>query len=390
MRFRVDSRSVRFSRSARSSPDDVRRHHSCPVVASRARVSRRGHISWTVAAAAVLLLAVGPSASAQTQTFGAIMSNPADSTVTCDDGFPDGGLPAESCMWDSGYLAPNSGIVTSVQIEVGPTTGAMEFVVLRSYFQNSSTPGEPNIYCCGIQAYSAPFTPTANGITTVPTSLPMVEQPVPPEGDTTDYAIGDVLALEVLEPGVPIPAYIVPNAPIGTFPDFGFAPAPSAYGITAPSSQLYHYNWDWNGYVVMMNATLDSEITSAPTPTPIHPALPVVQFPTKGSLAVRRNKVTVPLDCTGAACKGTLLLQSASTAKIANAAKSSKPHVARLTTYGSATFNASAGTTVSVTTSLNAAGRKLMRAHRRVTVFLNVKFTAGGGTPESTSLVLKR
>ena len=38
---------------------------------------------------------------------------------------------------------------------------------------------------------------------------------------------------------------------------------------------------------------------------------------------------------------------------------------------------------------LNAAGRKLMRAHRRVTVFLNVKFTAGG-KPESKSLVLKR
>jgi hypothetical protein len=357
----------------------------------------RGQIRGLIIAAVVPFVIAAPSASAATQTFGALMSNPADNTVTCDDGFPDGGgaSAANTCMWDSGYLAPQSGIVKSVAIKVGPTTGAMEFVVLRSYYQNSSTPGEPHSYCCDIEAYSAPFTPTANTTTTIPTSLPMVEQPVPPEDDTNDLAIGDVLALEVLEPGVPIPAYVVPDPPIGKFPDFGFAPAPSAEGITPPTqNDLVHYNWDWNGYVVMMDATLDtggSTPTPTPTPKPKPKAapLPALKFLEKGALAVRRNKVGVPLDCTGAACKGSVELQSAKAAKTASAAKSSK-HAPKVTTYGTAKFKASAGKKLTVTIALNAAGRKLMRAHRRATVYLNVKFSAGGGKPQSKSLVLKR
>jgi hypothetical protein len=361
------------------------------------RVIRRTPICWMVAAAVVLFLAAGMSASAQAQTFGAIMSNPADNTVTCDDGFPGGGPSGSTCMWDSGYLAPQSGTVTSVQIKVGPVTGAMQFVILRSYYQNSSTPGEPHTYCCVIQAYSQPFTPGANTTTTVPTSLPMVEQPAPPEDDTTTEAIGDVLALEVLEPGVPIPAYVVPNARIGTFPDFGWTPAPSAEGITAPSTDLDHYNWDWNGYVVMMSATLSSGTNTPPPPPPAtkHAALPALRFPAKGPLTVQRNKVHVPLDCTGAACKGTLQLQSARTTAATKAAKSSaqkkkKKKAPPLVTYGRATFKASAGKKDTVTVTLSTAGRKLMRAHRRATVYANVKFSAGGGKPQSSALVLKR
>jgi hypothetical protein len=352
-------------------------------------VLRGGYITGVIAGTAVLLCAAAPSASAATQTFGAIMSNPADNGYTCGDGFPDGGGDAaDTCMWDSGYLAPQSGTVTSVQIKVGPTTGAMEFVILRSYYQNTATPGEPNTYCCDIQAYSAPFTPTANSTTTVPTSLPMVEQPVPPEDDTTTLAIGDVLALEVLEPGVPIPAYVVPDAQIGQFPDFGWAPSPTQEGISAPSSELDHYNWDWNGYVLMMNATLSTGSTGTPTPVA---TLPTVRFPFTKPLTVKHNKVTVPFDCNGAACKGTLQLQSGRAATTASvAAESSKKHHPKLKTYGSATFSVSAGAKVKVTITLNSAGRKLMRAHRRVSVYLNVKFTAGGGKPQSKSLVLKR
>jgi hypothetical protein len=58
--------------------------------------------------------------------------------------------------------------------------------------------------------------------------------------------------------------------------------------------------------------------------------------------------------------------------------------------YGTASFTLKANTTGKVKVKLDAAGRKLVKAHKKVKVWANVRFTVGGGKPKSTRVTLKR
>lgn len=74
-------------------------------------------------------------------------------------------------------------------------------------------------------------------------------------------------------------------------------------------------------------------------------------------------------------------------AGLASKKKAKKP---KLVSYGTASFALKAGTTGKVKVKLNAAGRKLVKAHKQIKVWANIRFTAGGGKAKSTRVTLKR
>ena len=160
---------------------------------------------------AALLIGACP-AWAATTTFGADLGVPADNTATCATAnwFPAGGQP--SCTFYSSapgpsFYAPASGTVTTVRVRTGPQTGPMQVVVLYSLYQNNlGDPGHPYFACCFVAQYGPVFTPAANAVTPVTTSLSMVEQPTPPPSDGQTNAEGDFLAISVLNANTPIPA----------------------------------------------------------------------------------------------------------------------------------------------------------------------------------------
>ena len=117
-----------------------------------------------------------------------------------------GGAPMTSCTYlavaglgGQGELtqAPGPGVVTQVAVRIGPTTGPMQVVVLRSIRSKITQSGG----CCTLVAASQVFTPTPNTVTAVPVALPMNTSFSADEevGEAVDY-----LGLSVLAAGVPI------------------------------------------------------------------------------------------------------------------------------------------------------------------------------------------
>jgi hypothetical protein len=98
----------------------------------------------------------------------------------------------------------------------------------------------------------------------------------------------------------------------------------------------------------------------------------------------------VPIQCLAVNCAGVLNLQSAQLAGVASTASTKKAKQRKLVSYGTASFSLKANTTGKAKVKLDAAGRKLVKAHRTVKVWANVRFTAGGGKPKSTRITLKR
>jgi hypothetical protein len=140
---------------------------------------------------------------------------------------------------------PGTGTVTQVRVGVGATTGPMQVVVMRSLYENTTTPGRPNDACCFPVARSQAFTPQANSITTVPVDLPVTEDPTPPPEDTTTIADFDTLGLAVLEPQVPVPLYFTG--------DYS-APADFLWNTSTPSTVTPGFYSDTGGFFVAMNA----------------------------------------------------------------------------------------------------------------------------------------
>lgn len=355
----------------------------------------------TVAAALALLASLPASAGAA--SFGADLSQPANNTLTCEDqlqGFPMNPV-ASSCLWfsvggnESFYGLAASGTVTAVRVKVGPVTGPMQVVVVRGYYENTTTPGKPFLACCIMQQYGPVFTPQADAITTVPVSLAMREDAAPPPQDTSTIAVNDQLALAVLSPSVPIPAVQTGGGPT-LKADFAWYPAPSQAGVPAPSPDVDQYNWDFSGYQILMNADFETGGGGAPAaaapaaaPAPVAPAVPAVNLPNL-TIPVHGNTATIPIQCLLANCAGTINLQNALQAGAARVASRHKAKKPKLVSYGTASFSLKAGTTGKVKVKLNTAGRKLVKAHKKTKVWANVRFSSGGGKPKSTRVTLKR
>lgn len=379
---------------------------------------RWGFGATVTVAAAALAIAIGAGdAGAATVTFGSDLNQPANAPLSCQQGVlnqflgqfligPFGG----SCMWSSvvpgsaaeSLTAPASGTVTTVRVKMGPTTGPMQIDVVRFLFRQTGNPATPELACCFVEAYGPVFTPTANAVTTVQTNLPVKVEPTPPPNDTTTVAATDQLALASLDPTVQVPLYATNNGANDlSVLSYAWYPAPTPGSVSAPSPNPIGGFADLSGFKVLMSADLDTGGGAAqggggppvgqgvPPPAgggggPGPGALPAIALP-KLTIPVRGGAATVPIQCLVLDCSGILALQSAKQAGAASARKGK----ARSISYGTARFAIKAGRTGSVKVKLDAAGRSLVRAHRRVRVWANVRFTAGGGAAKSIRLTLK-
>lgn len=377
----------------------------------------------TIVAAFATVAALAP-ASAGAVTFGADLSQPVNlPVITCEAGVLNQYLGAfwpgtgrSSCLWSSVAIGstqaltpPTGGTVTTIRVRAGATTGPMQVDVVRFLTRNTATPGHPEVACCFLQKYGPVFTPQANAITTVPTDLPVQEDPFPGPDDETTIAANDQLALAVLAPNVPVPVFATQNGQNDlNVLSYAWYPAPTPQEVPEPGPNPIGGFADLSGFQVLMNADLDTGgggggaggaggVPAAGAPAggggPSAPApLPAVGLPSK-SIPVKGNTATVPIQCLVVDCTGTLALQSAQQAGLARAASHSKPkkkHKQPTTvTFGSARFSVPAGKTAKVKVKLGAAGRKLLKQHRSVKVWANVTFTAGGGKPTSVAVTLK-
>ena len=370
---------------------------ACTVHRERARLA----LACSAAVLAALVLAVSP-ARAATTTFGADLVGPADNTATCAtvNWFPAGGQP--SCTFYSSapgpsFYAPASGTVTTVRVKVGPQTGPMQVVVLYSLYQNNTAdPGHPYFACCFVAQYGPVFTPAANAVTPVPTSLSMVEQPTPPPSDGTTNAEGDFLAISVLDANTPIPATSDNNS---FFTGFAPAPTPATAPPRGPNPPPVSASTGGTTAHIAMNADLNTAAGGGGnTPPPTPPTIPAPTFPPPGTpgtpTGVLRpvtigpaggqlfgNTGSIPLTCAlSATCRGTLTL-----GRPGAVAASRKP--GRPVVYGRATFSIRAGHTQSIRIKLNAAGRRQLGTRRSLRVTAIAKI----GTKSVTATVtLKR
>ena len=176
-------------------------------------------LRWSLAVAVGLvgLLAPAPAALGQTVIFGASLSQAPNTPFDCT-AFPIGnGLTQKaagndsSCTWSTpvnptvpaeGMLTPAGvGTIKTIHLRVGATTGQMAIVVL----QVEEDVQTQSVSCCEASFVGQPFTPTANSTTTLQTELP-VRTDGDGEESSPGLQVGDILALSVLEDGVPIPA----------------------------------------------------------------------------------------------------------------------------------------------------------------------------------------
>jgi hypothetical protein len=356
------------------------------------------------AIALVLGILAGIPTGAGASTFGTDLNQAANAPLACGKGvlnqtllvfFPPFG---DNCMWSSvvvgstseSLTAPGTGTVTTVRVKMGPNTGQMQINVVRFLFRQTGDPGKPELACCFVQAYGPVFTAPANTITTVPTNLPVTVEPTPPPEDTHTIAATDQLALSSLEPGVQVPLFATNNGSNDlSVLSYAWYPAPTAATCPSCTSNPIPGFADLTGFKVLMNADFTpAGAGGAPAGAPRALGIPAINLP-KLTIPVRGNTATVPVQCLVVDCSGALSLQNLQQAGAARAASTSKVKKPRLVSYGTAKFSLKAGTTGKVKVKLNAAGRRLLKGHKKAKVWANVRFSSGGGAPKSAHVTLK-
>lgn len=352
----------------------------------------RGSLIAAVALVVVTLLGTG-SESARALSFGPdlgpLQAN-SDPVASCGTQLPDfyllGPTNRQSCMWTffnagsgASLGAPVTGTVTAVRVKIGAITGKMRVNVVRFLFQQTGDAAHPLSAGPFLEAYGPEFTPAANAVTTVPTSLPVTADATPDPADTKTIAAYDYLALEVEAPDVPVPVFASAGALT-----YRMYPGPTLAGVQAPSPNAIP-NWTGTGAGVLMNADMTpagggGATTPAPAPAPAPTAnAPALRLPAGAPVA--RGVATIPVVCQIVDCSGTLALRPlAGTAARKRAAVS----------YGSARFALKAGSSKKVKVTLTAAGRRLLARHRSVKVQARVTYSSGGGKPASSTLTLRR
>lgn len=322
-----------------------------------------------------LALALLVPAQAGAVTIGTDLSRvPDDGMVDCTV-LPPWGVPtyADTCTWYStissseNHIVPEGvGVVSRARVRVGSVTGLMQFAIGRAQLDRNKPPGQ-QLLCCVWRAAGPTFTPTPNSITEV-----TLNEPVKNVRDfQSNQDLFDNIGLSILQPGVPIPA-----AP--TLSGFGTTSTAGACWPAVQAGNTYCMPGGPGNYAVLFNADWELLPTGGGGGAVLDLA--------RQSAAVRRNAASVPLICRLAQeCAGLLRLQNAKAPRAASAA------ARRTVTYGSARFSISAGKTETVKVKLGTAGRKLMRKHRKATVWANS--TVGRGTAQrvvSAKLTLKR
>jgi hypothetical protein len=339
-----------------------------------------------LAVAALSALALAP-ASAGAVTFGADLSVAPNVSFDCTVTPPVGGFQVPSgqqtCTWwttgklsdtSQGHVVPyGGGTITAARVRVGPVTGPMQFVVMRSlrHPQSLADPG-----CCFPVGSSEVFTPAPNAVTTVPMSVPVRNETDPASG-INNY---DHIAISILAPGVPIPAYYTGDQSIGAPAGGGF------YPHYTPGTERTTGMFGIVGFQTLINADVDTTKpgTGTPTgPTDVSGANPIALG--EGGARVRGRNAVVPLVCQSPQeCAGLLKLQST---PVAGAASAGRGRRKRRVTYAKARFTIAAGRTRKVEARLTKAGRRLVRRRKRPRVFANV--IVSGKPPLSVRIGLR-
>jgi hypothetical protein len=208
-------------------------------------------------AAAFLALAL-PLASAGAATFGADLSVAPNVNFDCQVTPPVGGFQvpsgADTCTWwttgrlsdtSQGHVVPyGGGTITRARVRVGPVTGPMQFVVMRS-LRHPQSLADPA--CCFPVGASEVFTPAPNSITTVPMNV-RVRHDTDPASGINNY---DHIAISVLAPDVPIPAYYTGDQSLS-------APTGGAfYPHYTPGTERTTGMFGVVGFQTLINADLD-------------------------------------------------------------------------------------------------------------------------------------
>jgi len=340
------------------------------------------------------LFAVGLApAAASGLTFGADLSVAPNVTFDCSVTPPVAGFQVptgeETCTWwttgriddtSQGHVVPyGGGTLTRARVRVGPDTGPMQFVVMRSlrHPQSLADPG-----CCFPVGASEVFTPAPNAITTVPMNVP-VRHDTDPASGLNNY---DHIAISVLAAGVPIPAYYTGDQSLSAPAGGGF------YPHYTPGTERTTGMFGVVGFQTLINADIEPASTATGTPaggTPTGPTdvsgtNPIALGGRTGR--IRGGRAVVRLVCRSQGeCAGVLALQSRA-ARVATAA--GKARRSRTVTYAKARFAIAAGTTAKVRMRLTRAGRRLVRKSRHPRVFAKVVVK---GTPTvSKRIVLRR
>jgi hypothetical protein len=355
--------------------------------------ARERAVPAALLACALLLLAAAPSARAI--PFGADLNLPAnvafDCTVLPVPSVFGGGfvvLPSgqPTCTWMNvgtvanpqlgTFLAPVAGTVTRIQVRVGPVTGPMQVLVMRS-FRDASSTASP--VCCIEVGRTPVFTPAPNAVTTIDTALAVRKDVVPdPVNNTLTF---DALALSVLAPNVPVPAFDTGRHDPA---DFGIPTAVVYHPAVGPGQEAFRSS-GVGGFQVLMAADVTPAATGAgPAPAGAGAAPAAIRL-VQPAVSVRNGIAPVLIRCDLATgrCTGTLRLQSRQVVRAAAAGSK-----ARTVTYGTGRISIAAGQRAHVKVKLSKAGRRLVGAHRRAKVWINA--TVGGKRVPASRLTLKR
>jgi hypothetical protein len=194
--------------------------------------------------------------------------------LACNDGSPifttfaepvflSKGIP--TCLlvtFFNGAQPSTPGTVVSANIKIGNITGPMRFVRARLLVQNLFS--GPNKACCSVEQYGEIFTPTPNSITTVPLNFNMAADHAPAPNDLVTIAAADLVGLEVLAPGVPIPGTWLNNGlGVLTLPNYFWLPAMSARSGTAGPSQNLRSEGSFSGFLPSYNLNFQANVGSA-------------------------------------------------------------------------------------------------------------------------------
>lgn len=364
--------------------------------------ARRRPRQLVLAAAAALAAALAAPTGAAAIPFGANLNLPATVAFDCTalplpnvfgTGFVLVPVPsgAQTCTWMNvgtvnqpaagSFLAPVAGTVTQVSVRVGPVTGPMQVVVLRSFRDFFSTASP---VCCTEVARTPPFTPAPNAVTTIQTALPVRKDTVPdPINRTVTF---DALALSVLAPGVPVPAF---DSGRHNPADFDRPSAVVHHPAVGPGQEAFATGSGVGGFQVLLAADVTPSASGqgpaggGPVGT-VPAAIRLVQQ----AVTVRDGRAPVLITCSLAAgrCVGVLRLQSRG-GQAASAARRGRRRASAVT-YGSARIDVAAGRQARVRIALNRAGRALLRGRDRRRVWLNA--TVGGRAVPSIRLTLRR
>jgi len=333
-------------------------------------------LRWAISVLVALAMALPGSAGAV--TFGADLSVAPNSDLTCQQnpGAPFLSSGADTCTWwttgrindtSQGHVVPyGGGTITQARVRVGPVTGPMQFVVLRS-LRHPQSLADPA--CCFPVGASGVFTPAPNGVTTVPMNVP-VRHDTDPASGINNY---DHIALSVLAPGVPIPAFYTGDQSLSAPVGGGFYPA------YVPGTERTTGLFGVVGFQTLINADLDPTAPGAGTPTG-----PTDLVGLGKRATVRGGRALVPLTCNSPqTCAGLLRLLRRGAGASASAAKGrrGKP------VYGKARFKVPSGKRKVVKVKLTGAGKRLMRKRKRARVLAAVKI---GKQKTTRALTLRR